>query len=118
MGLAGSLHGLRKATTLDFLHILGMLLVFIFIEHAKKPRVRSWSEVFDLLTEDVVKSGCFVAFHLFDSTTEIIHAEVKGLVKSQGPRGEHVSAAFGSLTLLEWWSGFPRLCAAATSVQQ
>ena len=32
---------------------------------------------------------------------------LKGLVKSEGPRGEHVSAAFGSLTLLEWWSGFP-----------
>ena len=28
-GLAGSLQGLNKATTLDFLHILGMLLVHI-----------------------------------------------------------------------------------------
>ena len=46
-----------------------------FIEHVKQTLERRVSEVFDLLAEDVVKSGCFVAFHLFDSTTEIIHAE-------------------------------------------
>ena len=31
-----------------------------------------------------------------------------GLVKSEDPRGKHVLAAFGSLPLLEWWSGFHR----------
>ena len=30
------------------------------------------------------------------------------LVKYDGPRGEH-ERLFGRLTLLEWWSGFPRL---------
>ena len=63
--------------------------------------------VFDLLAEDFVNSGCFVAFHFLIAPHRSFM--LKGLVKSEGPRGEHVSAAFGRLTLLEWWSGFPRL---------
>ena len=53
-----------KATTLDFLNILGILFVPI---HSLNMSRNHWSaagsEVFDLLAEDVVKSGCFVDFH-------------------------------------------------------
>ena len=45
------------------------------IEHVKQPLERSWADVLDLLAHNVVMSGCFVAFNLFDSTTWIIHTE-------------------------------------------
>ena len=105
-GLAGSLQGLSKATTLDFLHILRMLSVRI---HSLNMSSNHWS---------AADPRCFICSQRMSSSPAALllfislktpHRSfmLKGVLKSEGHRGEHVSAAFGSLSLLEWGSGFP-----------
>ena len=46
-----------------------------FIEHFEKPVEGTWSKLFDLLAEDVIKSSSFVVFHCFDGSKQVVRGE-------------------------------------------
>ena len=100
---------MREATTLDFIHSLGMGLVRI---HPLNMSSSHWSAAgpMCLICSQRMSSSSPAAVLLFISLIAPHRSfMLNDLVKSDGPLGEHVSAAFGSLNLLEWWYGFHRL---------